>query len=215
MEIYQTEDQQVEVLRGFIKRNGKLIIAALVVLTLIIVGVRYWQKHVAAQEAEASNKYQQMVALQSKQDADGAKSIGEELIKKYAKTPYAQFAALTMAKDAVAAGDLNLAEEKLRWIIAQRSSKRVSLHVATERLARIMIQKGEADAALKLLNGFKADKAYISLFEEAKGDAYMAKNEVAEAKIAYLKAMQELPQGAQAPILQLKLLDLGVGVNNA
>lgn len=84
------------------------------------------------------------------------------------------------------------------------------MHVARERLARVMQERGNLDAALKLLNEAKPSKAYIAIYEEAKGDLHLAKGDRAQAKTAYLKALASVPTGAQAPLLHMKLLDVGV-----
>jgi predicted negative regulator of RcsB-dependent stress response len=214
MDVYQTESQQVEAIKSFFIRYARLFVFGFVLFIAVLGGSRYWQHHANVNETKASDVYQELLVAEMDQNSDVMQIKANDLIKQYSKTPYAQFAALMLARDAVSKQDFNLAEEHLRWIISQSSSKKATLHIATERLARILMQKGEYDAALKLLDAKAPDKSYISLYEQTKGDIYFAQGDVANAKIAYLKALQDLPEGAQNPVLQLKLVDLGVGVDN-
>lgn len=215
MEVYQTENLQVEAIKQFFKKYSRLFVFGLILFVVVVAAGRYWQHHERVQEAKASDLFQEMLIAEVKKDKQVIDIKAQELIKNYASTPYGQFAALRLAKEAVDVADFKTAEAHLRWVIAQSNSKKLSFYIANERLARIMLQTGDFDAGLKLLNSNKPEKGYVTLYEEAKGDLYMAKGDKDAAKTAYLKAMQDLPAGAQAPILQLKLLDFGVGVDNA
>lgn len=117
-----------------------------------------------------------------------------------------------IAKHLVNASELDQAADKLRWVIQNASAKDVTLHLAKLRLATILQEQNKLDEALDLLSG-KVDGAFASLYDEARGDVYLAKHDLVQAKEAYLKAMTSLPPGTQAPLLQMKLVDLGVDHN--
>lgn len=204
MEIYQTESQQVEALKQFLFKYKKLIGLVIILGLIVIFGFQVLRNHNQKQETKAADLFQAMLV------EDGN---GELLLKGYSKTPYPQMAALLLAKKAVLEGDLPKAEEQLRWVIAQKKHNKLATHIATERLARVLLQLGKPDEALQLLTKTKPDTAYEALYEEVIGDIYVAKNDNLQAKTAYMKAMVSLPEGAQNPLLQMKLMDLGLTVD--
>lgn len=214
MDAYQTESQQVEEIKDFFKRNTRAIVVGLVLFCVLFGSMHYWQKSKLVKSSEASDLYQQVLLADLQHDSATLNAKSQEIIDKYSSTPYAQFAAFMLAKEAVDKKDYATASDKLRWVIA-KTSKGAGVYIATERLARVLIQQGEYDEALKVLNDKAPSKEFVTLYEEAKGDIYLAKGDIPEAKIAYLKAAQDLPEGAQAPVLHLKLVDLGLGVDNA
>jgi len=94
----------------------------------------------------------------------------------------------------------------LRWA-SENSTESDVQHVAKLRLARILIAQkkyDEAEAALLIDHpaGFTAG------YEELKGDLYVAKGEIAQARVAYDKAINAAG-GDASRWLRLKRQDLG------
>ena len=210
MEIYETEDQQLNAIKQFLFKNKAILMFALVAVFVVIIGSGYWRHHTQVLSIKASDLYQEMLVADFQHDAGAVDLKGRMLMKDFANTPYSQLAAMLLAKTAVAQNDFAKAEESLRWIITKKSTDELVLHIATERLARVLQQRGDINGALALLESSKAKPAYITIFEETKGDLYLAKGDVKQAKAAYLKAFANMPAGAQSPLLQMKLMDLGV-----
>ncbi len=208
MEIYQTENQQVAAIREFFQKNTKLILLVTLLVVLFFVGINYWKNRGFARAAVASDVYQEMLVADIAQDENTVLAKGQFLSENYASSPYAQFGNLLLAKNAVKNNDLAKAEEYLRWIVKQDSAQKVVGPVARARLARILLAKGEYENALKLVKDPK--EAYTVLFGEVEGDIHIAQGNIEAAKKAYLTALYHVPPGAQAPLLQLKLIDLGV-----
>jgi predicted negative regulator of RcsB-dependent stress response len=77
------------------------------------------------------------------------------------------------------------------------------------RLARILLDSGDKEAALALLTvkdraGFEAE------YEELKGDVHVSQGQREAARAAYREALKYLPsESPYAPILKMKLDDLG------
>ncbi len=210
MEIYATENQQVEAIRDFIANNKKILMFSLVLVVCVIVGGKFWRQNVQRQSNRASDLYQEMLIADHKRDIQALGAKGQVLMQGFSRTPYPQLAALLLAKNAVLENKFDKAEELLRWVLAEKKSKSFTAEIATERLARILQQRGDLDAALLLLTKSKPSSAYITIYEEAIGDIYLAKGQPDQAQTAYKKALQHVPIGVQAPILQIKLMELGV-----
>ena len=195
------------------KKYIKLIIVAVVLLVTVLVVTNAWRKNSLARSAQASQIYQEMLFAEYQQDRNTVTAKGEQLTASYSKTPYAQLGALLLAKNAVTENNLDVAVERLRWAIAQKGSKQIVVPIATVHLASVLQQQGKLDEALELVI-VEPNKPYLSLYAQARGDIYVAKGDLRQAKTAYIQAMQNLAPGVQAPLLQLKLMDLG-GDDNA
>lgn len=195
------------------KKHIKLIIVIAVVLIAVVVGVNTWRKNTVIRLAQASQIYHEMLFAEYEKNNDAVLAKGEQLMTSYSKTPYAQLGALLLAKNAVDENNLDLAAEKLRWAISQNSSNKIIVPIATVHLASVLQQQGKLDEALELVDK-KTDNTYLSLYAQTRGDIYVAKGDLKQAKTAYIQAMESLAPGVQAPLLQLKLMDLG-GDDNA
>lgn len=213
---YQAEsNQQMLILGQMYQKYKKLILVALVIVLTSIAIRQYWKYNMGIKISEASNLYQQMQAAYFKNDTAILNDTGEQLIKSYKGTPYYQASALLLAKSAVNQSNLDKAAEYLNLVVAQKNSKNPVFDIAVVRLANVMQGRGQLDEALKLLDNKPNDKNYVALYEEAKGDLYLAKGDIKQAKASYKASLQSLPDGTQAPIIQMKLVDLGIGDDDA
>lgn len=204
----QDERDEMAILKQFWNRYGKLIIGGVIALVVIVAAASYWHKRRTYVSTAASQVFQEMVYADMQQDVETATAKGTQLMQEYKNTPYAQFAGLLLAKVAVANSDLDKAVEQLQWVIDNKSSHEMAMHLATVRLAAVLQQQGKIDEALKLV-ATDPDPAYTSLYAQARGDVLVAKGELDNAKIAYQLALQSLPVGVNSPLLQMKLADLG------
>lgn len=215
METNQMESQQLFIIKQYLKQYSKFIIAVVIVAVAGICFAQYWKRNTLIKIAQASDIYQEMLVAAYKPDLNNANAKGELLIKNYANTPYYQAAALLLAKNAVDEHKLDKAEEYLRLIVTHKNSKTLMFDIATVRLAQVLRERGDLDGALKLVSEKPRDTTSISLYEDVKGDIYVSKGETAKAKEAYKLALEKLPEGAQAPLIQMKFIDLGIGENDA
>lgn len=209
MEFDATQNQEIATIVGFFKKYKGIMIGLLLFFLVTLVGTNFYYNRRYNSAARASNIFQEMVYAELSQDAQSAVAKGSQLMSEHKNSPYAQFAGLLMAKIAVAEGDLNKAAEKLRWVATLKKDKDIAGHLATVRLAAVLQQQGKLEEALALVSQ-DPDKAYLALYAQARGDIYVAMGNVEAAKNAYKLAHQSLPQGMQSPLLQMKMLDLGV-----
>ena len=213
MDVYQTEEQQVEAIQKFFKNNSKLILAVIVLSIVFIFGSAKFRDYRMSQKNQASDIYQAMVLSFSENDFAMVKSKADELFiddyfRGYQTTPYPQLAALLLAKIAVTENDLEAAEQQLRKGIELAKSEDLTYHIAKVRLSRVLQATGHSTEALAELSSHP--DGYVPLYEQAKGDIFVAINDSEKAKAAYLKAVAALPSGYHSEELVLKLMDLGV-----
>ncbi|ELJ8563009.1 YfgM family protein [Vibrio cholerae] len=202
MELYDTEEQQVEAIKDWWKENGKAVIFGAVIGLGGLFGWRYYQDSVVAAQEAASQSYSKaMDALQAK----GIESEGtiQTFIDGNKETEYAVLAAMQLAKAQVEAGQLDEALAQLEW--AKGATKDAALKpLLTFRVARLQAEQGQFDDALTQLTSIQ-EKSWAGRVAELRGDILMRKGDSAAAYAAYTEA-QQAEDASQT--LQMKLDDL-------
>ncbi|RVU41809.1 tetratricopeptide repeat protein [Rheinheimera riviphila] len=207
MEIYNTEEQQVEAIKRFWKQNGVSIIAGVVIGLAGLYGFRYYQsQQVASIEGQSS----QYAALIEKVGAEGTDKPAwlieaQTFIEANPGSSYAVLTALLAAKEAVLAKDYGVAEKQLSWVVANTKTPEI-IAVATLRLARVQTEQGNFDAALSTLNA-TLPTSFTAQQQELKGDVLLKSGDEAKAKAAYQAALAAVEDGKN-PLLQVKLNEL-------
>ncbi|EJL6480724.1 YfgM family protein [Vibrio cholerae] len=202
MELYDTEEQQVEAIKDWWKENGKAVIFGAVIGLGGLFGWRYYQDSVVAAQEAASQSYSKaMDTLQAK----GIESEGtiQTFIDANKETEYAVLAAMQLAKAQVEAGQLDEALAQLEW--AKGATKDAALKpLLTFRVARLQAEQGQFDDALTQLTSIQ-EKSWAGRVAELRGDILMRKGDSAAAYAAYTEA-QQAEDASQT--LQMKLDDL-------
>ena len=207
MEEFESEDQQVEAIKKWWKDNGASLILG---LGIGIAGLLGWREYLAYQtrhSAEASDLYVVVQTQVMTDRFDEAAAGKADLIRtEYADTPYAALASMAQARFEYENGQADAALTHLRWASENASEIDVQ-HVARLRLARILIAQKQYDEAETILlaehpSGFDAG------YEELKGDLFVARGDVAQARVAYEKAINA-SDGNASRWLILKRQDLG------
>jgi predicted negative regulator of RcsB-dependent stress response len=204
VEVYTTENEQVDALRRFFAENGKALAVGVVLGIGALVGWRYWQSHQNTSMMEASQSYEQAsVALASGKADDVA--AAEKFIQANSNS-YGVFAALQLAKHFADQGDFAKAEQQL--VVAQSHAKDDNLLASVNlRLARVQLQEKKLDEALKTLEGVKGE-GWISLMQDVRGDVLLAKGDIAGAREAYSKGIESNASQALAAVMRMKLNNL-------
>ncbi|MFN1534226.1 YfgM family protein [Vibrio jasicida] len=202
MELYDTEEQQVEAIKDWWKENGKAVIIGAVVGLGGLFGWRYYQDSVVQASEAASQSYTTaMNALQTK-GADAQTDI-QAFIDSNKVKEYSVLAALQLAKVQVDAKDLAAALEQLKW--AQSNTKDAALTpLISYRIARIEAEMGNFDAANAELSKV-TDSAWTGRIAELRGDIALRQGDKEAAYAAYTEAQQAADA---SPTLQMKLDDL-------
>jgi len=207
MEEFESEDQQVEAVKKWLKENGVSLLLGLGIGVGALLGWREYLAYQTDHSAEASDLYQAVQTQVAQNRLDDKHISKVDVIRsEYADTPYAALASMAQAKYEYETGNIESALMHLRWA-SENSTEPDVQHVANLRLARILIaQKNYADAESILLANHPA--AFTAGYEELKGDMYAAKGEVAQARVAYDKAINA-SEGNASRWLRLKRQDLG------
>ncbi|HHB9691100.1 YfgM family protein [Vibrio parahaemolyticus] len=202
MELYDTEEQQVEAIKDWWKENGKAVIIGAVVGLGGLFGWRYYQDTVTQASETASQSYTTAMNTLQEKGVD-AQSDVQAFIESNEVKEYSVLAALQLAKAQVEAKDFAAALEQLKW--AQSNTKDAALSpLISYRIARIETEMGNFDAANTEL-GKVTDTAWAGRIAELRGDIALRQGDKDAAYAAYTEAQQAADA---SPTLQIKLDDL-------
>lgn len=208
MDVYKTEEEQVEAIKKWWNENGKSIIAGVVIGITAIFGWRAYDNHTALQAEAASTLYEQMIVASRKDDNENVAVYANRIIADYKSSTYAVFATLLLAKVAAESGDLDQAETHLRWVLKNNSQAEFE-HIARLRLARVLIAGDKLDLASELLKVSNPGE-FLARYEELRGDIYAKQGKTEEAHQAYEKSLANTKATEEAQsVLQMKLHNLG------
>ncbi|EJO2025705.1 YfgM family protein [Vibrio parahaemolyticus] len=202
MELYDTEEQQVEAIKDWWKENGKAVIIGAVVGLGGLFGWRYYQDTVIQASETASQSYTTAMNTLQEKGVD-AQSDVQAFIESNEVKEYSVLAALQLAKAQVEAKDFAAALEQLKW--AQSNTKDAALSpLISYRIARIETEMGNFDVANTEL-GKVTDTAWAGRIAELRGDIALRQGDKDAAYAAYTEAQQAADA---SPTLQMKLDDL-------
>lgn len=202
MELYDTEEQQVEAIKDWWKENGKAVIIGAVVGLGSIFGWRYYQHSTLTAQEITSESYRQVMANLTAQGLN-AESDLLHFVEQYPKSQYAVLAAMQLAKVQAEAGQLDEAIAQLKW--AQGATKDAALSpILTLNIARLQAEQNNFDMALAELTTI-TDANWLARAAELRGDIALRQGDKDAAYAAYSEA-QQASNASQT--LQLKLDDL-------
>ena len=206
MQDFETEEQQVEAVKKWLKENTSSLLIGLAIGGFSLGGWNFYQQTQYQHSVEASDMYVSVVAqagLNATNDLD--LTAVDKLQAGYVDTPYAALSAMVVANHEVANGNNEQAASRLQWVVDNAIDEEIA-YVAQLRLARLMIAQEKYDEASLLLSA-KHSASFDALYEEIKGDLFVARGELEQARIAYDKAING-SKGASR-WLRLKRQDLG------
>lgn len=200
---YLTEQEQIELLKSWIKQYSLVILAGVCIAIIAITGWRYWQQRQIKILSHASLAYDEMLTMRAQNNPAETVAQAKKLFNHYPKTTYGNFAALMLGREAINNKNYLEGEKYLQWVIdhGRNASFR---QIAQLRLARLFIAENKPKAALHLLDKVN-ERHFNGLIDEVRGDAYVHLGEKKMAKEAYLHALKELPNAEVIrPLLQMK-----------
>jgi predicted negative regulator of RcsB-dependent stress response len=204
VDVYQTEEQQVEAIKGFWKENGTAVIAGLVIGFAGFIGFGKYKEVQLANEVETSDAYQTVMESAGK-DGELFSTSASKFITDNKDSSYASLTALALAKDAATHKDWPQVAKHLTTAIENSTNQGVKA-IASIRLARVQIQLEQYTEALATL-ALTLPESFKSAVEETKGDAYFKQGKADLARDAYQKALNVEGQENNTA-LQMKLNDL-------
>lgn len=193
MDTYKSDEEQVETLKKWFKENGVSTLASIVIGIGAVFGWQFWQQSQQDTIDSSSAVYQGLLVQLSKAESQGddisiatASHTAQSLKESYQGSGYSFFAALFQAQQAVADGDFDAAVVELQWVLDQKPQVEIR-QITTLRLARVLFQQGNTDAAHQLLEQ-EDSGVFAHLYFEAKGDMLVHEQQYQSAVEAYQAA---------------------------
>jgi predicted negative regulator of RcsB-dependent stress response len=205
IEGYETEEQQVDAIKGWWKENGNTLMIAAVVGLAGLWGWRFYNDSLLSGQEEASQAYSDMlVKFESKDAAAGLDDI-KAFVADNQDNNYGVLAALLLAKEAVQQKDFALA--KTQFVQLQSQNEYAPLdNIINLRLARVEAQLGENQQALGTL-ALITEPSFLAKANQVKGGVYVQMGDTENARAAFQNAVNA-SQGNVGPLLQLQFDDL-------
>jgi predicted negative regulator of RcsB-dependent stress response len=193
------EHEQSEKVRTWLQENALGLIGGVVLGLALIGGWQWWQQQQQTTRIAAGERYQAVIdnIQANKLKQAQAQVAGLDT------GAYAPLGALQLAKAQVAAGQSALALATLR---NAHPTDPALAAIATQRLARLLIDAGKSSEALTLLADHAIDDETLQL----RGDAYYALGHRDQARDAYAQALVHMDADApQRRLVELKLSEVG------
>ena len=209
-DLYDTHEQGERV-KNWLRENGSAIVMGLVLAFGLMFGFKQWQAWQTSNRQQASAEYQMVVSKIEAGNMDAAVSNYEVLKAEFPKSAYTSMASMMMAKARLSAGQVEIAITELTHAMNNAEPAPVRV-IARERLARVKLSQGDADAALALLEGAPSEIGFEAQFAEIRGDIYLAKGEPELAVQSYQTSLSLLDEAVgNRQLLIIKLEALGAG----
>ncbi|MEW5837395.1 MAG: tetratricopeptide repeat protein [Pseudomonadota bacterium] len=218
MSIERSEEEQVEALKDWWRKNGTAVISGLALAAALSLGWQWWQGQQELKAQRAGQIFSEMsMALEqaessaktsSAPDLQKPRALAEQLTSEFADNFYAELAALALARMDMESQQADAARARLEQLMAHAKNDAIR-PLARLRLAHVQWSQGQADAALKTLDGAWPE-AYRSDAEALRGDILLSLARVDEARKAYDAALEQATLlGLETGLLRIKRDDLG------
>ena len=212
-----SDDEQFDSLKSFTKKYGSAMISGILIALIAFFGWEYWQKKNLAVSQTETAKVQQLMDSARTVQGDAFSQLStaaDSIMKESPDSVQAIQAQLVMAKLAYDKADYANAEKALKKVENAKDGDAGLLQVVKLRLGYAQLAQKKYDEALKTLTAVN-DPAFKATAEEARGDIYVAKNDIENAKKAYQGAWNTLVERKEErQILQIKLESVGVLVDD-
>lgn len=209
MSTYDLEEQeQIDALKAWWKRNGTMVILAVTIFFGTVAGVQGWRYYQNTQAIKASTAYGVLQGVLRSGDIKRIRDAAGQVMEQFPSTAYGSRAALIAAAANYDAGDVQSAKAQLQWAIEHSKESEVS-DIAKLRLAGVLLDEKKYTEAQKLVDE-QPGQGFAGLFADLKGDILAAQGKAAEARTAYLTALDKAGEKSQyRQIIEMKLDSVG------
>ena len=213
------EDEQLDGLKSFFKKYGSAMLSGILIALIAFFGWEYWQKKTLAENQVRTAKIQQLtddakVVATNPAAYSALVASADKLVKEDPDSIHAIESQFIMSRVAYDKGDYATAERELKKVENSKLKDAGILQIVKLRLANTQLAQKKYDEALKTLTGV-TEPAFKATAEEEKGDIYVAKNDIENAKKSYQAAWDSLLERKQErQILQIKLESVGILVDD-
>jgi predicted negative regulator of RcsB-dependent stress response len=201
------EQEQLASFKAWWNQYGNLLSWVLIAALTAYSGWTGWNYYQRTQATQASQLYDELQKAVVAKDNVKVQRAAGDMQSRFKSTAYAQMSALTAAKSAFDADDLNATKTQLQWAIEHGDAEYKA--IARLRLAGVLLDEQSYDAALAALVG-DVPAQFIGNVADRKGDILVAQGKSVEARAAYqaaLAATDKRNPGHQ--LIELKLEGLG------
>ena len=190
MEPHLAEDEELQKLKQWWKKNGNSIIIGIVLGLSGIVGFNGWNSYVQNRSESAAGIYAQLRKAVEADSVDSVAQLSTELTEDFAATPYSASGALIAAAHQFSSGDVESARKLLNWVLASDSVEPLTQLVSegdqtgfeaffAELAAEANLQKGSMKAAIENYDralAVLAENSEYTLILQAKRNAIAGEN---------------------------------------
>ena len=212
MDYLKTDEEQGEALKRWLLQNGLGLFMAIAVGAGSVIGYQQWQQYQIDQQSDAAGRYQELIELSAINFADNETEADYErllsvlggLRETHRSSNYAALGAGIVAAQAVERGDFDLAVSQLTFAESVLEFPELRAMVSL-RLARLELELGQADAALKRV-GLITDEFFTGSVAELEGDILITLQKQSVAREAYQRARSLLTDaGLSTTVVDLKI----------
>ena len=214
VEVYDAHEQG-EIVKKWLSENGSAIVMGLVIAFGGLFGFKQWQSWQVNNRQQASAEFEVLGELLSAGQLDAAMANFQNLQDEYPKSPYTSMAALQFARARIEVNQADLAVGLYEFVMENGYPKAMTV-VARERLARVLLDQGDAEQALTVLQDVVDITGFEARYAEVRGDIHYDQGRMEEARAAYLVALDQLEAGAgDRNMLVMKLESMGAEIPEA
>lgn len=203
---YDLEEQEtLDAVKDWWAQYGTIIVVVVLVAAASVAGWRGWQWYQGHKALQAMGYFEAIEVASKKLDDESMQRIqaaSNTLRNDFPKSGYTNRGLLVAAKAMQDTGNLDGAQQQLDWLI-NNSNEAALKNLAKLRLANVLYQKQDYDAALGLLDN--PSQAFIGLYADTKGDIYAAQGNKQQAQLSWEQALDSLKNDPLAQVIQLKL----------
>jgi predicted negative regulator of RcsB-dependent stress response len=218
----RTDDEQLEALKNWWKDNGNQLLIMVALVAVGYFGWVSWHNYRSEHIYAANDTYMQLIQAAEQADAGGialdeelqtVKFLADQLQNDFADSHYSTLGALVAARTALEAKDMDDAQARLEWARGNTDTDAESQLIAY-RLAKVLVARGELDAALAQLTGEGSE--FSAVYADLRGDILLKQNDKPGALAAYQVALESLLPGQEHYLstLQLKIDNLTIGLGS-
>lgn len=204
-----TDQQQADVVRNWLRENGWVILAGLVLGLGGLFGVNEWRDYQANRAGLASQVYDELVAAVLDSRPVRAAELESQLVAEFSGSPYVDQGRLAMARLHMDRSEAEEAAGYLQRLVADTDDEGMR-RIGSLRLARVRVQQQKYDEAIVVLEDIDENSAFAGRYHEVRGDAYYAKGETENARREYEAALDRVQsESLNRALVQVKLDSLG------
>ncbi|MDG6778444.1 tetratricopeptide repeat protein [Thiomicrorhabdus sp. zzn3] len=211
MSRYETEEEQIEAIKSWWKKNGTQLLTLILVVVVAISGWRYWNHQQAVKATNASAIFEILQANMQQGTFGEVSREGLKLIQEQPESPYASGAALLLAKFSLDKGDVGEAKHHLEWVRVNGADAALK-QVATLRLARLLADQKEYSQAQEMLTSISSNQlpaAEKANFDYVSGLIALGQEDKDAARQSFAKVVENMDASKTLKgIAQIQLDDL-------